>query len=361
MIKYSDKYVYKLITITVLISLNKFYAQEIAQNQTVSEIHKITLLTNDTIDDSIDKNKLNLIIKEAETILLNAKVGTTDGLYPQEVVDNLKTIVNESKKLYQTEQLTQNQINSQIAKLESAIESLKEAEINEYLGHKESLKNEIQECLNIVSNAKEGASVGEYSKATIESFKSAIATAEKIVAQSDKNSSIYINALQVLITAKNDFQSSAINNEELEEYAKELSDNLNKISKTIKEAEVGIINGGVSENQKIALSVIYTEIKAMIKETSSIDVYKQAIQLAENALSDFNDGTISIDSNNKVNGRKLTGITSTPNEKVTNIAMTNKKEFIPKAGMLFDIKLLLNAVGVFFLSMGTIMFRQEKK
>lgn len=355
MIKHLNKYIYSLITITVLTSFNKIYAQG-----TILAENKINVSTDLLTATDMDKIKLNLIIKEAERLILNAKVGTTDGSYPQEAIDDFKVVIEESKKVYQLDTSTPGEINSQVVKLEQAIETFENAEISEYLEHKEELKNEIQECINILSNSQEGSSIGEYSKKTREEFKRAIAEAEKIAAKSDKNSSIYIKALEVLQKAKTKFQSSVISNEDLEKYSKSLTLKLNKISTTIKEAEVGIINGGVTENQKIALSVIYSRLQAMIKDTDNIDIYKKAITLANNALSDFNDGTISIDKNNKVNGRKLTGIISKPNSKPTNITMTNKEEFIPQAGLPIDIKVLLNVTGTCFLGVGTIMFKKEQ-
>lgn len=361
MIKHSNKYIYSLITITVLFGMNKIYAQETSNKLMILSEHESHIAKDSLIIETIDKSKLNLAIKEAERLILNAKVGTTDGTYPQEAVDNFKLVIDASKNIYQSDKSTQSDINSQVIKLKTAIEIFENAEINEYLEHKEKLKSAIQDCINMLSDSTEGSSVGEYSKKTRETFKTAIANAEKVAAKTDKNSSLYINALEVLQKAKTEFESSVISNTELEKYSKELTSILKKISTTIKEAEVGILNGGVSENQKVALSIMYSQIKSMVKDNNNIDTYKKAIKLANNALSDFNDGTISIDKNNKVNGRKLTGIISKPNSKPTNITMTNKEEFIPQAGIPFDIKLLLKVTGTCFLGLGAIMFRKEPR
>ena len=338
-----------------------YTTQEIVDKMTMSLKNEVQSFENSLIKEKVDKSKLNSTIKEAENLLSNAKVGTSDGLYPQEAVDNLKSTTEESKKIYQSNESTQNEVNSQVLKLENAIETFENEEIVDYLEHKESLKSEIQDCINILSNSKEGTSVGEYPTESRETFKAAIAKAEKVAAKTDKNSSTYINALDVLLKAKTKFQSSEISNEELEKYSTQLNLKLNEISKTIKEAEVGTVNGGVAENQKVALSVIYSQIKYMVKDVKDINVYKKAINLAKNALSDFNDGTIYIDSNDVVNGKKLTGVVTKSNSNPTNITMVNKEEFIPQAGIPFDIKLLLNMSGTFFLSIGVILFRREKK
>ena len=360
MIKHSKKYIYSLITIIGLSTLNQIYAKETSDKIMMLSDNKMNG-ANDSLIVDTGKNKLNLFIKEAESLLLDAKVGTTDGLYPQEAINNFKLVIDESKQVYQSVKSTQSEINAQIEKLKKAIEIFENEEINEYLEHKEKLKSAIQDCINMLSDSTEGSSVGEYSKKTRDTFKTAIANAEKIAAKTDKNSALYINALEVLQKAKTEFESSVISNSELEKYANDLSLQLNNISRTIKEAEVGILNGGVSENQKVALSIMYSQIKSMVKDNNNIDVYKKAIKLANNALSDFNDGTISIDKNNKVNGRKLTGIISKPNSKPTNITMTNKEEFIPQAGIPFDIKLLLKVTGTCFLGLGAIMFRKEPR
>lgn len=319
MIKHPDKFIYSLITITALIGSNKICAQEI-----------------------LDTNNINY-----SKILSN---------YIDYCDESISTLAIENT----TDEPTQSEVNSQVSNPENSIETSESEEIDEYLEHKESLKSEIQDCINVLSDSKEGSSVGEYSKKAREDFKAAIAEAEKIAAKTDEDSSIYINALEVLVKAKTNFQSSVISNEELERYSAELSFKLNEISKTIKESEVGTVNGGVTENQKVALSIMYSRIKSMVEDTNDINIYKKAIKLAENALSDFNDGSISIDDNNIVNGRKLTGVTSKSNSNPTNITMTSKEEFIPQAGIPFDIKLLLNISGTFFLGIGTILFRKEK-
>lgn len=302
MIKQTNKYIYSLIAITTLINSNKIYAQEL-------------LDINDTV--TLQNSISNPII---------------------------------AKK-----------IDSQILVSENAVDIVEDEEIDDYLKHKEALKNEITECLSLLSSSKEGSSLGEYPAEAKNNFKLSIAKAEQSANKTEENSDIYIDALEMLQNAKTLFQSSMIDNKQIEEYSNKIAIILDDISKTIKDTEVGVVNGGVTENQKIALSVIYSEINTMIKDTNDIDIYKKAIKLGEYALSDFNDNTISITDDGIVNGRKLTGVISKQNATSTNITIVSKDEFIPQAGFPIDIKMLLNTTGIMLIGVSGIIYKKEKK
>lgn len=269
----------------------------------------------------------------------------------QELLD-----ANKNEKIYQS-----SGVNVRTLEEESTANPLENEEIDDYLEHKEALKNEIADCLSLLSSSKEGSSVGEYPAEAKNNFKLSITKAEQSANKTEENSAIYINALETLRNAKTVFQSSIISSEQLEEYSNKITIILGDISQTIKDADIGIVNGGVTENQKIALSVIYSQISTMIKDSTDIKIYEKAIKLGEYALSDFNDNTISVTDDGVVNGRKLTGVISKQNSTSSNITLVSKDEFIPQAGLPMDIKMLLNITGALFIGVSGILFKKEKK
>lgn len=269
----------------------------------------------------------------------------------QELLD-----ANKSEKIYQS-----SEVNVRTLEEESTANSLENEGMDNYLEHRETLKNEIADCLSLLSSSKEGSSVGEYPAEAKNNFKLSITKAEQSANKTEENSAIYINALEILRNAKTVFQSSIISSEQLEEYSNKITIILGDISQTIKDADIGIVNGGVTENQKIALSVIYSQISTMIKDSTDIKIYEKAIKLGEYALSDFNDNTISVTDDGVVNGRKLTGVISKQNSTSSNITLVSKDEFIPQAGLPMDIKMLLNITGALFIGVSGILFKKEKK
>lgn len=350
-------YIYTLVALTTGIITNISHAENNYKDT-------ITLLSTSSGTDltyEVDKSKLLATISAAENLVKSVTIGISDGMYTQESVNTLNKVITESKEIANFSESTQGSINTQLSKLEEAIESFKSSEIAEYLTHKEELKLKIQDCLSVLSSSKEGTAVGEYPKEATSKFKVAIANAEKVAAKIDKNSAIYINASDALSSAKTEFEGSIITNEELETYKNKLNSLLSVISTEIKNNEVGSVNGGVTENQKVALSVVYSRVNKMVADTSDIEIYNKAYEIAKYALSDFRDGSISIDESENVNGNKLTGVDLAGDSKPNYVNVNNEEEFIPQAGLPFNMKGLLNLFGTICIVTSACLFNINKK
>lgn len=356
--KFKKIYVYTLIAATSLTITNKVSAE----NNSIVKLEEPTILSIKAADPrSVDTSKLKATITTAENLLSKAVVGTSDGMYKQESVDELKVAINESKATINFDEITQELVDSQYLKLEDAIQVFKNSEIANYINHKEILKLNIQDCSNILSSSKTGTAIGEYPSSVMDKFKSAIKTAENIAAKTEKDSNLYINALNNLLSSKQAFQQGVITNQDLEYHKNKLNVLLDEITSLIKNSTVGSVNNGVSENQKIALSVMYSNLIKMTESTQDTEEYNKAYKMAQNTISDFNDGSISIDNNNVINGNKLTGINIAKQSTTDNINIVDKEEFIPQAGLPINIKSLFVSIGVIFMAISSILFSKIKK
>lgn len=323
---------------------------------------EIDIFKNTQITEKIDKSKLKLSIKNGETLLKNVVVGNGDGMTKKEAVDEFKLELDSAKKIASSFTVTQSEVDTATSKLDEAIVKLKEAENTKYVEHMTALKSEIEGCIGLYNESAPGLSVGEYPEESKKEFKKAIEKAESILSSNNKNSNIYIKALSTLENAREKFESSKIENSNIESSMDELNQLLREITTLIKTTAVGSVNDGVNENQKIALSVMLSKINKMVEDTDNVGVISNAIKLAKNTISDFKDESIYIDNNNNVNGRKLTGkVTTISNKTPKTEVIKYKEEFIPQAGIPIDIKAILPTLSLSFMSIGAILNKKSKK
>lgn len=315
---------------------------------------------NSLIVEKVDKTALKETIKEAEKILKNAIVGDEDGMYPQTSYDTFKSVLDSSKVVAESLQVTQAMINAKLAELKGAVETFLKTENIKYKEHQEELQLEITTCEELYDSSIEGEATGEYPKKIRDRFKLAINNAKAVLTKNSKNSNEYIKALESLLLEKEAFQDGIIDDGEIEKFNTELTDLLKEISETIKSSDVGSVNGGVPENKKIALSVMYSRITSMIEDTNDTAVLKEAIKLSRYSLSDFNDRSIYINEKQEVHGRKLTGKVGSTSSNETNVTIVNKEEFIPQAGLPIDAKGLMTMLGTIFVGMGITLRKKDK-
>lgn len=315
------------------------------------------------ISEKVDKTKLKATIKKADDILRKATIGNKDGMYPKEAADKFKSEIVSAKDILESLYSVQSIIDAKTTELESAIEAFNSSEHSEYIKHKEELNVEIEQSTIIYNESVEGQVLGEYAREDRRIFKNAISKAKTIVNKNSTNSEDYIEALKSLITAKETFIASAVSGDSIQEYSLKVESLLKSIARIIRESRIGAVNGGVTENQKVALSVMHTRIGEMVKDSEDLNEIKKAEKLAKYSLSDFNDGSISIDNKKVVNGRKLTGkiLGKKPAESVNTTSVVSKEEFIPQAGLPFDFKAIIGSAGVLFLSIGTVLSKKSKK
>lgn len=315
---------------------------------------------NSLIVEKVDKTALKEGIKEAEKILKSAVIGNEDGMYPQVSYDALKSVLDSSKIVAESLQVTQAMINVKLAELKGAVETFLKTENIKYKEHQEELQLEVTACEELYNSSIEGEAIGEYPKKIREKFKLAIGKAKSVLTKNSKNSNEYIKALKTLLAEKEAFQEGVIDDVEIEKFTTELTDLLKEISETIKSSDVGSVNGGVPENKKIALSVMHSRITSMSEDTNDIAVLKEAIKLSEYSLSDFNDRSIYINEKKEVHGRKLTGKVGNTSSNETNVTVVNKEEFIPQAGLPIDVKGLMTMLGTAFVGIGITLRKKDR-
>ena len=324
--------------------------------------NEINIFKNTQITEKIDKNKLNLSIKKGEALLKTIVVGDGDGKTKQDAVDEFKLELNSAKKIATSYTVTQSEVDTATNRLDEAIIKLQEAENTKYTEYMTELKSEIETCVNLYNESTTGLSVGEYPKESKTIFKGAIEKAKSVLSSGVKDSNKYIKALSTLQSERDKFEASKIESSDIDSSMDELNKLLKEMNTLIKTTTVGSVNEGVNENQKIALSVIFSKLNKMVESTDNIGTINNAIELAKNAISDFKDESIYIDDNNNINGRKLTGkIAATSNKIPTTEIIANKEEFIPQAGIPIDIKTILPMFSLGFISIGAILNRKSKK
>lgn len=324
--------------------------------------YNLLLSKNTKTTAQLDKSKLTELINKSNDILKNIIIGEEDGMTKQSFVDEFKTELNRAKEVEASNSTSQIEIDSTAASLELAIVKLQESENASYLEDMKSFKGEIDACIILYNEATPGNSIDDYPKEAIEEFKKAIDEAEEVLESNSKSKDTYRKAILALQKAKEKFQATKINASIISQYKSDLNKLLKEMSTLIKTTEVGSVNGGVSENQKIALSVMMAKINQMVSGVDDVDIINEAIVIAKNAISDFKDKSIYIDDKNIVNGKKLTGkISSISNKEPEAELITMKKEFIPQAGMCVDIKTTLYVLSALFLSAGAILNKKSKK
>ena len=324
--------------------------------------NEISIFNDSKVMEITDKSKLKSAITKGETLLKNITIGNGEGETKKEYVDEFKIELKSAKEIASSYTVTQAEIDTAMNKLNEAITKLQESENKKYEEQIAELKNEISGCVNIYNNASVGQSVGDYPKASKTEFKSAIESAEAVLSSGAKKSAVYTKALSELEKAREKFESSLILSSDLDDNMAKLNTLLKEITTLIKTTNVGSVNDGVSQNQKIALSVMLSNINKMVEDTDDISVINNAIKTAKNTLSDFKDESIYIDNNNKVNGRKLTGKVSTISNETPKAEIVEvKEEFIPQAGMPIDIKVTLSTLSAGFMGVGAFLRRKSKK
>lgn len=312
------------------------------------------------VTELLDKSKLEEAIKRAEDILKEAVVGDKDGMYPKKEYDKLQAVVKDAKNTLESILLTQSFIDSKTTELESTIEAFLKSENIQYKSFRSQLEVKISECIDAHTSSTDGESVGEYPSNVRTKFKEAIDKAKAVLERNSKVSNDYIRALEELERAKNIFESGVISGEDITQHLEEMKILLNEISTRIKEADTSSEYGRIPENKKIALSVIYSKLSRIGDDIENLAIVKEGIETAKNAISDFDDRSIYIDDKNIVHGRKLTGQVGENNTGRPSVNIIDKKEFIPKAGMPFDIKGALASIGTAFVCVGGYMFKRKK-
>ena len=237
----------------------------------------------------------------------------------------------------------------------------------------------------------------EYNKDYVDIFIKEIASASEILAKNENIIKNYEDATRNLLAAKenllkkeeptkkpdnslpeentkppasntgNNNSQDSTNNKEISEKEQSQIDECSiQIEKILLEIQselslitVGFESGQCTENEKRATMYMYSKLTQELETATRIWEYQSILQKAKATLSDFKDRSISIDSYGQVNGTKLTGkkyeLTVVPNSE----EIISYNEFIPKAGMPIDIKLVLTNLGASFMTIGAFLRRKK--
>lgn len=322
-------------------------------------IKAISEFENSINSNTLDKSELKKLIDKAEKLLAESVVGENDGMYPKEAYDKLSETVKHAVSIFESSDVTQTTLNTQVTDLESAISTFLSLENAEYKVAQEKLGLEILSCKSLQESSVVGEDVGNYPMSVMQAFVQAIFKAEKVLDSNSKVSSDYTKALEDLNKARKKFESGILDNSDLEKAYEKLDQKLKELSQLIKNADVSAEYGRVTESQKIALSIMYSEISDIRKNKDDLISLNEAIALCDDTFSDFNDGSLFVDENNKVQGRRLTGIVGENDTSRESVNILSQTEFIPQAGLPFNIKGIFASIGTAFLTLSAVMFKKK--
>lgn len=237
----------------------------------------------------------------------------------------------------------------------------------------------------------------EYNKGYVDAFIKEVASASEVLAKNENIIKNYEDAASNLLAAKekllkkeeptetpenppteenttppstdsesdnsqNSNDNESISEEEqsqIDECSAQIERILLEIQSELSVTTVGFENGQCTENEKRATMYMYSTLTQALESSNRIWEYQSILQRAKATLSDFKDRSISIDSYGTVNGNKLTGkkyeLTVVP----TSEEIISYTEFIPKAGMPIDIKLVLTNLGISFMAIGALLRRKK--
>lgn len=347
----------------IIVAQEAFLSETITQSETdatvASLVSAVDSFKKSLISNVVDKTELKEVIQKAEQLLDEAVVGTQDGMYVKEVYNALSDAIKKATLTYESSSATQSTIDTQIIELELAISTFLKSENAEYKTHKDKLEYELIACEDIYNSSTEGEEVGQYPSSAMSAFKKAIDSAREVVKSNSKVSSDYTKALDNLNKARIKFEASVIDTTDLESLYIELDRKLKELSQAIKNADTTSEFGRVTENQKVALSMMYSIISLVREECEDVSGLKEAITLCEDTLSDFNDRSLFVDENNMIQGRKLTGVVGKNDTSRENVNIVSKTEFIPQAGLPLNVKGLLASIGTLFVALSGFMFKKK--
>lgn len=186
-------------------------------NDSSSSIPQSIIITvRNATTPSINKTNLQSVLTGANTKLNLAVVGTGAGQYSQSSVDTFRSAITTAQSVFNNPTSTQTQVDSAAATLQSAINAF-DRSVNRINDANVINKNVLQSTINAanikLSSAQSGTSVGQYPQSSIDTFRSAIGTAQSVY-DSSTSTQIQVNdAINTLQSATNTFDSSRITNQ----------------------------------------------------------------------------------------------------------------------------------------------------
>lgn len=162
------------------------------------------------VQDPADKAALEIAITSAENILKDATVGDQPGNYPQAATNALSAAIDAAKAVNNDKDATQEEVDSATEHLNAAVDAFKGEVVPVPDVDKTALDNAVKAAETLVNAAVEGSASGQYPKAAIDEFKTAIATAKEVLNDEGKTQSQVNAAVTALNEAQTTFEAAKV-------------------------------------------------------------------------------------------------------------------------------------------------------
>ena len=161
---------------------------------------------NITVDPSDLEEKITLATEKVES----AVAGTGVGQYPQSAIDALNDAIDDAEKVADDSSSTQPQIDAALAALNEAIDDFDASKITAVAVDKTALTAAIKTANAKVKAAVAGTGIGQYPQAAIDTFKTAISAAQKVLDNKSAKQTEVDQAVTTLKAAQTKFDAAKI-------------------------------------------------------------------------------------------------------------------------------------------------------
>lgn len=241
---------------------------------------------NTTVDPSDLEEKIILATEKVD----GAVAGTGVGQYPQSAITALNDAIDDAKKVVDNAGSTQPQIDSALAALNEAIEDFDAAKITG--ADKTALTAAIKTANSKVKAAVAGTDVGQYPQSAIDTFKTAISAAQRILDNKSAKQTEVDQAVTTLKATQTKFDAAKITTVAVDKTA--LTAAITTANSKVKAAVAGTDSGQYPQSAIDALkTAISTAQKVADGTTATADEVTQAVSDLKAAQKKFDAAKIS--------------------------------------------------------------------
>ena len=211
-----------------------------------------------------DTTKLDAAITSATAKADSAVAGTGVGQYPQSAIDALNDAIDDAEKVADDTSSTQPQIDAALAALNEAIDVFDASKITTVPVDKTALTAAIKAANTKVKTAVAGTDIGQYPQSAIDTFKTAISAAQKVLDNKSAKQTEVDQAVTTLKAAQKKFDAAKIT--------------------TVAVDKTALTTAITTANTKVKAAVAGTDIGQYPQ--SAIDAFKTAISAAQKVADD---------------------------------------------------------------------------
>ncbi len=170
----------------------------------------MNVVTGAPDNSTTDTSELDAAITLATAKVNSAVAGTGVGQYPQSAIDALNDAIDDAEKVADDTSSTQPQIDAALAALNEAIDDFDASKITAVAVDKTALTAAIKTANAKVKAAVAGTNVGQYPQSAIDTFKTAISAAQKVVDNKSAKQPEVDQAVTTLKAAQKKFDAAKI-------------------------------------------------------------------------------------------------------------------------------------------------------